>query len=96
MIATLSPCRDTTPALLDPERATPSVVAGPKGKAARQRYNVYRNNVTVSLINALAVAFPTVPDGWPLHVTWAAMALAIMAWGPGRISLDHLIERRRA
>jgi putative oxidoreductase len=24
----------------------------------------------------------TVPDGWPLHVTWAAMALAIMRWGP--------------
>lgn len=35
----------------------------------------------------------TVPDGWPLHVTWAAMALGIMAWGPGRISLDHWIER---
>ncbi|MGQ0485065.1 MAG: DoxX family protein [Hyphomicrobiales bacterium] len=36
----------------------------------------------------------TVPDGWPLHVTWAAMALGIMAWGPGRVSLDHLIARR--
>ena len=35
----------------------------------------------------------TVPDGWPLHVTWAAMALGIMAWGPGRISLDHGISR---
>jgi putative oxidoreductase len=33
----------------------------------------------------------TVPDGWPVHVTWAAMALGIMAWGPGRISLDHWI-----
>ena len=33
----------------------------------------------------------TVPAGWPLHLTWAAMALGIMAWGPGRISLDHLI-----
>ncbi len=33
----------------------------------------------------------TVPDGWPIHITWAAMALAIMAWGPGRISLDHQI-----
>ncbi|MCV3738002.1 DoxX family membrane protein [Rhizobium sp. TRM96647] len=32
----------------------------------------------------------TVPDGWPLHVTWAAMALAIMAWGPGRWSIDQL------
>ena len=37
----------------------------------------------------------TVPDGWPLHLTWAAMALGIMAWGPGRISLDHLIKERK-
>ena len=36
----------------------------------------------------------TVPDGWPVHVTWAAMALGIMAWGAGRFSLDHLIEHR--
>lgn len=35
----------------------------------------------------------TVPDGWPLHMTWAAMALGIMAWGPGRASLDYEIER---
>jgi putative oxidoreductase len=35
----------------------------------------------------------TVPDGWPIHLTWAGMALAIMAYGPGRISLDHLIAR---
>jgi Putative DNA-binding domain len=45
-------------ALLDPDVATPTVVAGPKSKAAVKRYNVYRNNVTVSLINALAAAFP--------------------------------------
>lgn len=38
----------------------------------------------------------TVPSGWPLHLTWAAMALALMAWGPGRISLDHWIARRKA
>ncbi|MGY8682857.1 DoxX family protein [Bradyrhizobium sp. UFLA05-153] len=35
----------------------------------------------------------TVPDGWPVHITWAAMALAIMAYGPGPISLDHLVSR---
>jgi putative oxidoreductase len=34
----------------------------------------------------------TVPDGWPVHLTWAAMALAIMAWGPGRLSADQFIE----
>ena len=32
----------------------------------------------------------TVPDGWPIHITWAAMALGIMAWGPGRVSIDNL------
>jgi putative oxidoreductase len=31
----------------------------------------------------------TVPDGWPIHITWAAMALGIMAWGPGRVSIDY-------
>jgi putative oxidoreductase len=35
----------------------------------------------------------TVPDGWPIHLTWAAMALAIMAWGPGRLSIDHALSR---
>jgi putative oxidoreductase len=34
----------------------------------------------------------TVPDGWPVHITWAAMALGIMAWGPGRLSLDHWLR----
>lgn len=35
----------------------------------------------------------TVPDGWPIHLTWAAMALGIMAWGPGRLSADRIIEQ---
>jgi putative oxidoreductase len=38
----------------------------------------------------------TVPGGWPLHLTWAAMALALMAWGAGRLSADHLVVRRLA
>jgi hypothetical protein len=45
-------------ALLDPARKPPVSIAGPSGKAARKRYNVYRNNITVSLIDALAAAFP--------------------------------------
>jgi hypothetical protein len=47
-------------ALIDPERDTPVIVAGPAGKGAVRRYNVYRNNVTVSLIDALAAVYPSV------------------------------------
>lgn len=46
------------PPLLDPGRPAPSAVAGPRGKGAAKRYAVYRNNVTVSLIEALAATFP--------------------------------------
>lgn len=56
--------RAFAPALLDPDRAVPSSVSGPNGKAARKRYAVYRNNVTVSLVNALAATFPAT-----LHIT---------------------------
>ena len=45
-------------ALLDPERGPPDFISGPNGKVAKKRYAVYRNNVTVSLINALAAIFP--------------------------------------
>ena len=37
----------------------------------------------------------TVPPGWPVHLTWAAMALGITAWGPGRLSLDRLLRVER-
>ncbi len=47
-------------ALMDPAGMTPRDVIGPRGKAAHKRYNVYRNNVTVSLIDAIAAVFPAV------------------------------------
>lgn len=34
----------------------------------------------------------TVPSGWPLHITWAAMALGLMAWGPGSLSFDYYLK----
>ncbi|HYM98711.1 MAG TPA: DoxX family protein [Aestuariivirgaceae bacterium] len=51
--------------------------------------------VALGLLLMTLVVQLTVPTGWPLHLTWAAMALGIMAWGPGRISLDHWIELRK-
>lgn len=47
-------------ALLSPDATTPALVTGPRGKRADRRYDVYRNNVTVSLIAALASIFPAV------------------------------------
>src|ERR1700748_496895 len=46
--------------LTDPTCPTPGGVVGPRGKGAVKRYNVYRNNVTVSLIGALASIYPAV------------------------------------
>ena len=45
-------------ALLDPERAVPPEIASSGGKPAVKRFAVYRNNVTVGLVDALAARFP--------------------------------------
>jgi putative oxidoreductase len=47
----------------------------------------------IGLLIMTTVVELTVTDGWPIHITWAAMALAVMARGPGMISLDYLIAR---
>lgn len=47
-------------ALLDPDHQVPVGIVDPEGKAAPKRFAVYRNNVTVSLIEALAAGFPVV------------------------------------
>jgi putative oxidoreductase len=44
------------------------------------------------LLVMTAVIQLTVPSGWPIHITWAAMALALMAWGPGKLSVDRLLR----
>ncbi|MFM0527398.1 MULTISPECIES: DoxX family protein [Paraburkholderia] len=48
----------------------------------------------IGLLLMTCVIELTVPDGWPIHITWAAMALAIAAWGPGKFSIDHIFARR--
>jgi len=51
---------DFVDALLNPERITPAGLNNPDGKSASKRFDVYRNNVTVSLTEALETAFPAV------------------------------------
>ena len=46
----------------------------------------------LGLLFMTAVIQLTYPDGWQnFHLPWAAMALAIMAFGPGALSLDRLL-----
>src|SRR5262249_43748544 len=47
----------------------------------------------LGLLLMTAIVELTVPDGWPVHITLSAMALGIVAYGPGRMSLDHLVSR---
>jgi putative oxidoreductase len=45
----------------------------------------------LGLLCMTAVIQLTYPDGWQnFHLPWAAMALTIMAFGPGAISLDRV------
>jgi len=51
--------RDFSGALLDPDRPVPAAVAASTGVVAR-RFDVYRNNVVVGLVEALSVTYPAV------------------------------------
>jgi putative oxidoreductase len=46
----------------------------------------------LGLLGMTAIIQLTVPGGWAnFHLPWAAMALAIMTFGPGRIALDYVL-----
>jgi putative oxidoreductase len=49
----------------------------------------------LGILAMTAIIQLTVPQAWAnFHLPWAAMALAVIAYGPGRLSLDNLIGRR--
>ncbi|MBV5273567.1 MAG: hypothetical protein JZU52_07975 [Lamprocystis purpurea] len=41
------------------------------------------------------IQFLVYPGAYPTHGVWAAVLLYLMARGPGRLSLDHVIARWR-
>lgn len=47
-----------------------------------------------ALLVMTAIIQITVPEGWAnFHLPWAAMALAIVVFGPGRLSTDAAVRR---
>jgi putative oxidoreductase len=34
----------------------------------------------------------TFPDGWPIHITWVAMALGVIYLGGSKLSLDRFLK----
>jgi putative oxidoreductase len=51
---------------------------------------LFTRYAALGLLGMTAVIQLTYPDGWAnFHLPWAAMALAVMAFGPGRVSLDY-------
>jgi putative oxidoreductase len=53
-----------------------------------------RLSASALLIMTLVIEIFVYPEAWPTHGTWAACFLILMAQGPGKISLDHLIAQR--
>ncbi len=47
-------------AVLNPDRAVPAGLVGPRGHPAGKRFDVYRNNVTAGLTRVLEAGFPVV------------------------------------
>jgi putative oxidoreductase len=51
----------------------------------------------LGLLGITAIIQLTVPDGWAnFHLPWAAMALAIMTFGPGKIAIDYVLGLDRS
>lgn len=48
------------------------------------------------LVMTLTIQIFVYPDAYPTHGVWATVLLFLIATGPGKLSLDHLIKRRLA
>ena len=49
----------------------------------------------LGLLGMTAIIQLTFPDGWAnFHLPWAAMALALVTFGPGRVALDAWVAAR--
>lgn len=52
-----------------------------------------RLSAAALLIMTLVIQLFVYPGSWPDHAVWATGLVFLMAAGPGRISLDHIVAR---
>ena len=51
-----------------------------------------RLSATALLGMTLVIEIFVYPDAWPTHLSWAGLMLPLIAYGGGKISLDHLFR----
>ena len=57
-------------------------------------FGLYTRLAAIGLLAMTAIIQLTFPDGWAnYHLPWAALAMAIIVMGPGRLSLDGMLRR---
>jgi putative oxidoreductase len=57
-------------------------------------FGLFTRFAVLGLLVMTAVIQITIPTGWPTHLTWAALALGLIAIGPGPLSVDHFWRKR--
>jgi putative oxidoreductase len=57
-------------------------------------FGLFTRFAALALLVMTAVIQITIPSGWPTHLTWAALALGVIAAGPGQLSVDHFWRKR--
>ncbi|MCW1409072.1 DoxX family protein [Rhizobium sp. 1AS11] len=59
-------------------------------------FGLFTRYAALGLLVMTAVIQLTIPDGWAnFHLPWAAMALALVVYGGGRIAVDTFLKLRR-
>ena len=57
---------------------------------------LYTRYAAAAILVMTGIIQLTEPDGWAnFHLPWAAMALTLVVFGPGRVAVDALIGRSR-
>lgn len=77
--------------LLPPEAAAYMATYAEHGFSILLALGLFTRVSAMALLGMTAVIEVFVyPDAWPVHLTWAASLLYLLARGGGRVSLDHL------